>query len=153
MQLGLFSFELCDEHFCEVRLILSPTVLRRDIFTEVCAVFLDHPVSDVVLGFVLGCLRTKFQSLALRVKSLVLSTPWPCVLINIITPCTSMPSGPSITLLFCGLFHSHSPGGNTKFGRNCSSLNVTMRYDTKCYLNVRSIADMSQLKLSHGTNN
>jgi len=105
------------------------------------------------LALVLGCLRTKFQSLALRVKSLVLSTPWPCVLINIITPCTSMPSGPSITLLFCGLFHSHSPGGNTKFGRNCSSLNVTMRYDTKCYFNVRSIADTSQLKLSHGTNN
>jgi len=29
----------------------------------------------------------------------------------------------------------------------------TIRYDTKCYFNVRSKADMSQLNLPHGTNN
>jgi len=28
-----------------------------------------------------------------------------------------------------------------------------LRYDTKCYFNVRSKADMSQLNLPHGTNN
>ena len=30
---------------------------------------------------------------------------------------------------------------------------VTIRYDTRCYLNVRSKADISQLSLPHGTNN
>ena len=29
----------------------------------------------------------------------------------------------------------------------------TIRYDTRCYFNVRSQADMSQLDLPHGTNN
>ena len=29
----------------------------------------------------------------------------------------------------------------------------TIRYDTKCYFNVRSKADMSQLNLPHGNNN
>ena len=29
----------------------------------------------------------------------------------------------------------------------------TIRYDTGCYFNVRSKADMSQLNLPHGTNN
>jgi len=28
-----------------------------------------------------------------------------------------------------------------------------IRYDTRCYFNVRSKADMSQLNLPHGTNN
>jgi len=30
---------------------------------------------------------------------------------------------------------------------------VRMRYDARCYFNVRSKADMSQLNLPHGTNN
>jgi len=29
----------------------------------------------------------------------------------------------------------------------------TIRYDTRCYFNVRSKADMSQLNLSHGNDN
>jgi len=29
----------------------------------------------------------------------------------------------------------------------------TIRYDTRCYFNVRSIANMSQLNLPHGTDN
>jgi len=29
----------------------------------------------------------------------------------------------------------------------------TIRYDTRCYINVRSKASMSQLNLPHGTNN
>ena len=29
----------------------------------------------------------------------------------------------------------------------------TIRYDTRCYFNVRSKADMSQLNLPHGTDN
>ena len=29
----------------------------------------------------------------------------------------------------------------------------TIRYDTRCYFNVRSKADMSQLNLRHGTDN
>jgi len=30
---------------------------------------------------------------------------------------------------------------------------ITMRYDTRCYFNVRSKADMSQLNLPHGNDN
>ena len=30
---------------------------------------------------------------------------------------------------------------------------ITTRYDARCYFNVRSKADMSQLKLPHRTNN
>jgi len=30
---------------------------------------------------------------------------------------------------------------------------VTIRYDTRCYFNVRSKADISQLNLPHGTDN
>jgi len=30
---------------------------------------------------------------------------------------------------------------------------VLIRYDTRCYFNVRSKADMSQLNLLHGTDN
>jgi len=33
------------------------------------------------------------------------------------------------------------------------SANVTIRYDVRCYFNVRSKADISQLNLSHGTKN
>ena len=32
-------------------------------------------------------------------------------------------------------------------------LSPKLRYDTRCYFNVRSKADMSQLNLTHGTNN
>jgi len=32
-------------------------------------------------------------------------------------------------------------------------LTVTIRYDTRCYFNVRSKADISQLNLPHGTDN
>jgi len=34
-----------------------------------------------------------------------------------------------------------------------SRLNGTIRYDTRCYFNVRSKADISQLNLPHGTDN
>ena len=35
-----------------------------------------------------------------------------------------------------------------------SLLNIdTIRYDTRCYFNVRSKADISQLNLPHGTDN
>ena len=34
-----------------------------------------------------------------------------------------------------------------------SSRNDTIRYDTRCYFNVRSKADISQLNLPHGTDN
>ena len=30
---------------------------------------------------------------------------------------------------------------------------ITIRYDTRCYFNVRSKADISQLNLPHGTDN
>jgi len=30
---------------------------------------------------------------------------------------------------------------------------VTIRYDTRCYFNVRLKADISQLNLTHGTDN
>jgi len=33
------------------------------------------------------------------------------------------------------------------------SHNDTIRYDTRCYFNVRSKADISQLNLPHGTDN
>ena len=35
----------------------------------------------------------------------------------------------------------------------CSIHTITIRYDTRCYFNVRSKADMSQLNLPHGTDN
>ena len=40
-------------------------------------------------------------------------------------------------------------GRVTVFGR----VNDTIRYDTRCYFNVRSKADISQLNLPHGTDN
>ena len=33
------------------------------------------------------------------------------------------------------------------------AVNSTIRYDTRCYFNVRSKADISQLNLPHGTDN
>jgi len=35
----------------------------------------------------------------------------------------------------------------------CTGVFNTIRYDTRCYFNVRSKANMSQLNLSHGTDN
>ena len=35
----------------------------------------------------------------------------------------------------------------------CKAAVATTRYDMRCYFNVRSEADTSQLNLSHGTNN
>ena len=35
----------------------------------------------------------------------------------------------------------------------CGSRSFTIRYDTRCYFNVRSKADISQLNPVHGTNN
>jgi len=34
-----------------------------------------------------------------------------------------------------------------------TAANDTIRYDTRCYFNVRSKADISQLNLPHGTDN
>ena len=36
---------------------------------------------------------------------------------------------------------------------NKAILSFTIRYDTRCYFNVRSKADISQLNLPHGTDN
>ena len=45
-------------------------------------------------------------------------------------------------------------GGSTSVrGRIRSPHSSTIRYDTRCYFNVRSKADMSQLNLPHGTDN
>jgi len=45
-------------------------------------------------------------------------------------------------------------GGVNLHGDNASShLVITIRYDTRCYFNVRSKADISQLNLPHGTDN
>jgi len=38
-------------------------------------------------------------------------------------------------------------------GRAPGHLESTIRYDTRCYFNVRSKADISQLNLPHGTDN
>jgi len=40
----------------------------------------------------------------------------------------------------------------TSFGAR-TMLDITIRYDTRCYFNVRSKADISQLNLPHGTDN
>ena len=37
--------------------------------------------------------------------------------------------------------------------RSLGSMHFTIRYDTRCYFNVRSKADISQLNLPHGTDN
>ena len=37
--------------------------------------------------------------------------------------------------------------------KKCSGIKGSIRYDTKCYFNVRSKADISQLNLPHGTDN
>jgi len=37
--------------------------------------------------------------------------------------------------------------------RVVSAATATIRYDTRCYFNVRSKADISQLNLPHGTDN
>jgi len=45
---------------------------------------------------------------------------------------------------------------NPLFGAEMNILQssgVTIRYDTRCYFNVRSKADISQLNLPHGTDN
>ena len=39
------------------------------------------------------------------------------------------------------------------FKPRCVRMDDTIRYDTRCYFNVRSKADISQLNLPHGTNN
>ena len=37
--------------------------------------------------------------------------------------------------------------------RQWTAVIITIRYDTRCYFNVRSKANMSQLNLPHGTDN
>ena len=37
--------------------------------------------------------------------------------------------------------------------QSLDKLNNLLRYDTRCYFNVRSKADISQLNLPHGTDN
>jgi len=39
------------------------------------------------------------------------------------------------------------------FGINIVIVIVRIRYDTRCYFNVQSKADISQLNLPHGTDN
>jgi len=45
--------------------------------------------------------------------------------------------------------------GGTAIQQQNSNQNkqITNKYDTRCYFNVRSKANMSQLNLPHGTNN
>ena len=55
-----------------------------------------------------------------------------------------------------GEVNSPSPFTSDTSSFNNSSCNthmVTIRYDTRCYFNVRSKADISQLNLPHGTDN
>ena len=48
-------------------------------------------------------------------------------------------------------FSSYRVPGNTDgVSESCYD---TIRYDTRCYINVRSKANMSQLNLPHGTDN
>jgi len=42
---------------------------------------------------------------------------------------------------------------DVRFVSRKGTLYIQIRYDTRCYFNVRSNADMSQLNLPHGTNN
>jgi len=45
-------------------------------------------------------------------------------------------------------------GALCKFGLSITESTAdTIRYDTRCYFNVRSKADISQLNLPHGTDN
>ena len=46
-----------------------------------------------------------------------------------------------------------SPHPTHDFLSAAESISRTIRYDTRCYFNVRSKADMSQLNLPHGTDN
>jgi len=40
-----------------------------------------------------------------------------------------------------------------KVGKGEGELDLDIRYDMRCYFNVRSKADISQLNLPHGTDN
>ena len=53
------------------------------------------------------------------------------------------------------LQHSRSNKSSIETARNCSVITsrFAIRYDTRCYFNVRSKANMSQLNLPHGTDN
>ena len=42
---------------------------------------------------------------------------------------------------------------NIQIRHQSTQFTGTIRYDTRCYFNVRSKADMSQLNLPHGINN
>ena len=48
-------------------------------------------------------------------------------------------------------FKEDPDAGNSRVA--VSSAAVTIRYDTRCYFNVRSKANMSQLNLPHGADN
>jgi len=62
---------------------------------------------------------------------------------------------------FTGVSRSNEFQQSLSFGEvtsdHAQSINqysfITIRYDTRCYFNVRSKADMSQLNLPHGTDN
>ena len=54
------------------------------------------------------------------------------------------------TFFFLCLRPSNRRGGGIKFS-GCQT--VTIRYDTRCYFDVRSKADTSQLNLPHGDDN
>ena len=56
-----------------------------------------------------------------------------------------------VTLPLTVIYSSHSEPGRALLN-NTVVTTVAIRYDTRCYSNVSSKADMSQLCLLHGTN-
>ena len=70
---------------------------------------------------------------------------------------TLLPASPSVVVqlaLFVDARHREHPELAVVQQLHPADIPATaVRYDTRCYLNVRSKADMSQLNLPHGTDN
>ena len=65
----------------------------------------------------------------------------------------SVPTAALVASRLLGDCAAGAGGGVLRYVCLFVCLRVTMRYDTRCYFNVRSKADMSQLNLPHGTDN
>jgi len=60
-------------------------------------------------------------------------------------------NGLTVNVHFSALSVNPAPSHNLQ--TSFDGVNLTIRYDTRCYFNVRSKADISQLNLPHGTDN